>query len=311
MKWKMILAGNLLAMGLLVGLLVGLQSSHADVLEAAAWQEAPSNDVMQIDDSVVNYVFPDHIIASTPFTMCFHTTVNTPDSEYMDRLDVNLPDDWTVNSVELQPKASGCSGDTEAGWEAGNVVYWQTDQEMPTSCGPWNNGEYDFCANVTVPSCDSEPWYLNWSIIGDYFGAGPHSTNGSLNPISCEQTPALYLSPNTYFLAGCHTVTHTLTFNLDNQTGYDDSFDIYYDVPEGKADFSGPDGIWLGDGVDQDLLAELVTSPCLPAGTQISATIQAAGGEAYAGAFIWMTTTAGETCPVCYDIHLPLVIKGN
>ena len=311
MKWKMILPGNLLVLGLLVGLLISLQTSQADVLEAAVWSEVPPNEIMQIDYSVVNYVFPDHITASTPFDICFHTTVNSPDFEYMDRLDVNLPDDWTINSVELKPKVSGCLGGTEAGWEAGNVLYWQTDQAMPTGCGPWSNGEYDFCANVTAPSCDDEPWFLDWTIIGDYYGAGPHSTTGSLNPISCEQTPALYLSPNTYFSVGCHTVTHTLTFNLANQTGQDDSFDIYYDVPEGKANLSGPDGIWLGDGVDQNFLAELTTSPCLPAGTQISATIQAAGGGLYTGAFIWMTTTDGGACPVCYGTYLPMVVKSD
>jgi hypothetical protein len=311
MKWKMLLTRSPLTMGLLVGLLISLPTSRSDALESAARPEESLNGIMQIDGSVVNYVFPDHITASAPFTICFHTTVNSPDLEYMDRLDVNLPDDWTVNSVELEPKASTCPGGTEAGWEAGNVVYWQTDQEIPTGCGPWDNGEYDFCANVTAPSCNSGPWYLPWSIIGDYFGDGPHSTNGSLNPISCEQAPALYLSPNTYFLVGCHTLTHTLTFNLDNQTGQDDTFDIYYDVPGGRAVISGPDGVYLGDGVDQDLSVDLAADPCLPAGTPISATIQAAGGGMLAGTFIWMTTTRGEACPVCYDTCLPLVIKGD
>jgi hypothetical protein len=317
MKWRICLAGSLLV----IGLLVSLPISQADVEESPVQpdRETPMavdpsrtfDGITQIDDSVVNYVYPDHITAGTPFTICFHTTVSSPDLEYMDRLDVDLPDDWTINDVAIEPKASGCPGGTEAGWEIDNIVYWQTDQTIPTGCGPWPNGEYDFCANVTAPNCSGSPWYLYWSIIGDYFGSGPHSTNGGLNPIQCEQTTGLYVSPNSYFLIGCHTLTHTLTFNLDNQTGYDDTFDIYYNVPSGRADFSGPDGIYLADGAEQDFIAELATDPCLPAGTEISATIQAAGGGMYTGAFLWMTTIRGGTCPVCYDVFLPLVLNGD
>ncbi|MGD1995036.1 MAG: hypothetical protein PVI59_17720 [Anaerolineae bacterium] len=308
MKLRICLAGSLLA----ILLLIRLPISQA-VEDPAARSDDPLNSITQVSDSVVNYVLPDHVETGTAFDICFHTTVNSPDLEYMDRLEVDLPDDWTVNEVYVEPEASGCDGSTEADYTLvpDLLIYWQTDQPMPTYCGPWNNGTYDFCANVTVPDSNGGPWFLEWSIIGDYYGSEPHSASGILNPISCQQPSSLYLSPNTYFLIDCHTLTHTLTMNLDNQTGYADTFDLAYDVPGNRGSITGPDGIYLGDGVDQDFLVELASDPCLPAGTQISATVQAAGGGMYTGAFVWMTTTRGGTCPVCYDVFLPLVLNSQ
>ena len=294
---RTLIAGSLLIAILLGSLLVS---------QAAG----PMPKIAQINYSLVNYVLPERIETSTPFDICFHTTVNSPDLEYMDRLDVDLPDDWTVNQVYVVPKSSICSGDTEAGTETGNVIYWQSDQTMPTGCGPWLNGTYEFCANVTVPSCTGEPWFLSWNIFGDYYGNPPHSTNGSLNPISC-QTTGLFLYPNTLFSIACHTLTETLTLNLDNQTGVTDTFGLYYQTPGGLASISGPDNIYLGDGVDQDFIVEMAPSPCLPAGTLITATVQAAGADRYTGAFIYMTTIRGGTCLVCWDIYIPLTLKNH
>lgn len=308
MKWRLCLVGSLLA----VVLLVRLPISQADVRAPVARPDNSINSITQINDSIVNYVLPAYIETGTPFDICFHTTVNSPDSEYMDRLEVNLPNDWTVNEVYVEPKASICGGSTEAGIvPPDNIIYWQTDQPMPTQCGPWDNGTYDFCANVTVPNCSGEPWNLDWTITGDAFGSEPHSVSGGMNSIVCQEPSSLYVSPNVYSLVGCHTLTHTLTMNLDNQTGVDDTFGISYDVPGGNASISGPDAIWLGDGADQDFAVELVPDPCLPAGTEISATVMASGGGTYGLAYIWMSTIRGGTCPVCYDIFLPLVLSAE
>jgi hypothetical protein len=292
---KILYTGSLLV-AILLGSLLASQAA------------GPVPRIAQINNSIVNYVLPDHIETGTPFNICFHTTVNSPDLEYMDRLDVNLPDSWTVNQVYVEPKSSGCSGDTEAGTETGNVIYWQTDQTMPTGCGPWYNGSYEFCANVTVPSCTGEPWFLSWNIIGDGYGSPPHSTSGSLNPIFCETT-GLYLSPNALSTVACHTLTETLTLNLDNQTGITDTFNLYYQIPGGLASISGPDAIYLGDGTDQNLVVQMVPSPCLSAGTWITASAQAAGGGHIATSFIYMTTIRGGSCPVCQKAYLPLTLS--
>ena len=105
----------------------------------------------QIDGSTVNSVTPAALVPGTAVDLCLNVTVSSPDKEYMDRFDFNLPDNWTINSV-ADVAGTGCGRGHTFGVEAGNVVYWQTNGYPPqTGCGDWANGTYDFCANVTVP----------------------------------------------------------------------------------------------------------------------------------------------------------------
>ncbi len=93
--------------------------------------------VEQIDASTVNFFTPDPLpAAGTAFDLCFDVTVDSPDTEYMDRFEVDLPDAWTVNSVTL-PALTGCgSADPGvSGTDAGNVVLCEPliAKEIPLS----------------------------------------------------------------------------------------------------------------------------------------------------------------------------------
>jgi subtilisin-like proprotein convertase family protein len=114
--------------------------------------------------------------------------------DYMDRFDVTVPADWTINSVyHKNPDTEGvCVGITTTQGVDGHKIYWQTDvPTLPSYCGAWS-GEgdpYTFTANVTVPSCPAGPVSLDWNIYGDNYGDAPHTTSGSFSPnFSCMTT---------------------------------------------------------------------------------------------------------------------------
>jgi hypothetical protein len=148
-----------------------------------------------IGSSTVQSVSPTSVTAGSTFDLCVTANIISPDIEYLDRLEVNLPDGWTVNSVATNsvPVAQGCGSALPpvVGTDAGNVVYWQSTGYPPaTGCGAWNGGSggtnFDFCANVTVPNCTGAPWDLPWNIIGDGWGGEPHSATGTWASITCE-----------------------------------------------------------------------------------------------------------------------------
>jgi len=139
----------------------------------------------QIDNSTVNSFSPDPLSAPGTFDICFNVTVDSPDLEYMDRFDVDLPDDWTINTV-TPPAGTGCSSalPVEGGTEAGNLVYFQGANYMVggSGCGAWDNGTYDFCANITMDPYNG-PYMFNWNIWGDSWGEPPHSISGSITDV--------------------------------------------------------------------------------------------------------------------------------
>ena len=138
----------------------------------------------QIDASTVNFFTPDPLPApGAPFDLCFNVTVSSPDLEYLDRFEVDLPDGWTINTVTPPPE-TGCSGGVGGGTDPGNLVYWQGANYVPggSGCGGWSNGTYDFCANVTMPSYTG-PYDFPWIIWGDGYNAPPHSVSGTISGV--------------------------------------------------------------------------------------------------------------------------------
>ena len=189
--------------------------------------------ILKINDSTVNYVSPTIVSAPSAFDICFNVTVDSPDLEYMDRFDVDLPDNWTVTEV-FTTTPTGCAATSIAGVESNQVVYWQIDGSIPSGCGAWDNGTYDFCAAVDIPSCTGAPWSFPWNIIGDGYGDSPHEVSSTTDPVSC-QTAGLSITPSTLNLEGCHTSVQTHTLNLANDTGVDGIFNITYSVSSGNS----------------------------------------------------------------------------
>ncbi len=156
--------------------------------------------IQNIGNSGVNFIDPDSFSqAGGTVDLCFNVHVDSPDAEYLDGFDFDLPDDWTVNSVTDVPP-TGCTNGHTYGVNPGNVVYWYTNG-MPSSCGDWNVGDYNFCANVTFPAGCTASWDLPWNYYGDTWGNPPHSTSGSalatcelpVGPLAVEKsaTPAV------------------------------------------------------------------------------------------------------------------------
>ncbi len=269
--------------------------------------------VTSVDGSTVNYVSPSTIVYAIDFDydLCFNVTVYSPDSyEYMDRFDVDLPDFWSVLSV--YPKAAtGCIVDTIAGVETGNVVYWQIDGTIPSECGPWSPGTYDFCVRIDVPGCFDAPWSLPWNIIGDGWGTlPPHQVNGTTAPLDC--VPAgLYLSGDSIYGITCQGVTNKLVMNLANHTGAEGTFNVAYGVTTNNGTISGPDRIYLGPATDQDFEVELTSQPCLGADQQVEAIVHAEGNGFADFSYITFDIVDEEYCVKCESTYLPCVLKGN
>ena len=269
--------------------------------------DRPASGILQIDNSTVNYVDPAELPAGLGSLLCFNVTVDSPDLEYMDRFDVDLPDNWDVIDVLSVPQ-TGCGTPTIEGVEAGMVVYWQIDSAIPSQCGSWSNGTYDFCAIVYVPDCSGEPWSFPWNIIGDGFGTPPHQASSTSGQVSCGE---LVLQPSFSGTTSCHASAMTETLNLFNDTGSDGMFSFTYGVPSGNATLTGPDGIYLGDGVDQDLLVVLMPSLCVPAGQHITATATVSGeGFEDTSLLVWGIRASGQPgCPRCNPVFLPIVLR--
>ncbi len=205
----------------------------------------PGGVIQNIGASTVNYINPDSFSpAGGTVDLCFNITVYSPDAEYMDGFDFDLPDDWTVNSV-TDVAGTGCGLGHTFGVNAGNLVYWYTNG-MPTGCGEWSNGTYDFCANVTVPPACTESWDLPWNIIGDTYGVPPHSVAGSAFAF-CE-APNVYLTPETIDASGCAGVPQDHDFDLLNATGSDTTVDLTYSVTSGSGTCTGPASLDVLDG---------------------------------------------------------------
>ncbi len=146
-----------------------------------------------IGASSMTLLLPDPIPAG-PQTLCFTVNVQSPDTEYMDRFDIDLPDGWSVDAIapDSVPAANGCGSALPpvVGTEPGNVVYWQSTGVIPTGCGAWLGGaapgtDFDFCVDVTVDG-GGAPWMFDWNITGDGWGGDPHSAAGSYGPVAYD-----------------------------------------------------------------------------------------------------------------------------
>lgn len=264
--------------------------------------------ITNVDGSTVTAVWPLSIVYALDFQydLCFDVTVVTDDAEYMDRFDVDLPDFWSV--VSVYPEApTGCPVDTIAGLDAGNIVYWQIDGDIPSECGPWY-GDVQFCVRIDVQGCYNAPWSLPWNIIGDGYGIEPHQVSGSTNPLEC--VPAgLYIDASTVTGYSCQGATNNITLNLENHTGAEGTFSLEYDVSTGNGTLSGPDEIYLAAGVDQDFEVNLTPQPCLRLGEFVSATLIAQGNGFSDITYFEFYIKEDETCVPCQSTYLPCVQK--
>lgn len=147
--------------------------------------------------SSVTAAVPSILTPGSGTNLCFTAHLTTSDLEYVDRVDLDLPDDWLIGVVTANstPPANGCASAIPpiAGVDPGNVIWWQSKSTLPSTCGAWNGGtagtDFSFCVEVTAPSCSGAPWNIPWNIIGDNWGSAPHSANGTLSGLACGAPP--------------------------------------------------------------------------------------------------------------------------
>lgn len=257
--------------GLVVIMLLGAVSISlaAPPLQAGTTEDEPrvlyasSEDQEGIDSvggSTLANVNPSVVPIGAAFDLCFTVFSQSPDAEYMDRFDVDLPDDWTVNATapDSVPPANGCSGSLPpvVGVDANNVVYWQSTGYPPqTSCGAWNGGaggtNFDFCANITIPDTTGAPWTLPWNYIGDGWGGDPHQVSGSYGPI--EPQPPILLTPDVIESVGCPCGVQEHELTVVNSTGYYTQVNLSYTIVSGAGICHGPATVDVPNGASYPL----------------------------------------------------------
>ncbi len=208
-----------------------------------------------IGSSTLANVSPAAVPIGAAFDLCFTVFVQSPDAEYMDHFEADLPDGWTVNSVAANsvPPANGCGGSLPpvAGVDAGNVVYWQSAGYPPqTGCGAWNGGSwgtnFDFCTNITIPSAAGAPWILPWNYIGDGYGGAPHQVSGSYGPV--EPQPPIMVTPELIEETGCPCGVQEHELTVWNSTGYDTLVNLSYTITSGAGTCKGPPSVFVPNG---------------------------------------------------------------
>ncbi len=198
---------------------LGLAGSALAAPEFSASHLTPQN----VGTSAITAAAPALLNPGVSTTLCFTANINSPDQEYTDRVDVDLPDGWTLGAVSANstPVANGCSTARPpvSGTAAGNAVFWQSAGTLPTGCGAWNGSaagaNFNFCVVVTAPDCTGAPWDIPWNIIGDGWGAAPHSASGTFSAVDCglpPPTPNIDVSPAA--LAGTQATNTTTTQTL-------------------------------------------------------------------------------------------------
>jgi hypothetical protein len=227
---------------------------------------APDNmGIESVGSSTLANITPASIPIGTAFDLCFTVFVQSPDTEYMDHFDADLPDDWTVNSVapDSIPTANGCGAALPpvVGVNAGNVVFWQSTGYPPqTGCGAWNGGSsgtnFDFCTKITSPNTNGAPWTLPWNYFGDSWGSAPHEVSGSYGPIG--PVPPIMITPELIEenVCACGMQEHQLT--VANSTGYDTHVNLSYSIVSGAGNCNGPSSIYVPNGASVDIKVKFI-----------------------------------------------------
>lgn len=226
-------------------------------------------------NSRVDSMTPDAFASGGQTTdVFFHVVAESNDAEYMDGLELDLPDDWTVNTV-YDVTGTGCGAGHTFGVEAGNEVFWMTNGGPGTGCGDWLPGEYDFGINVTVPAGCTSPWDIDWHYFGDTWGVPPHEAEGSLTALCA--VPGLFLLPETQDAFGCNGLPQEHDLTLVNFTGTAGTFDMTYAVIDGVGTLTGPATLDAEQGASVDFTVTLSPDACGDIGDTLVAQVGASG----------------------------------
>jgi hypothetical protein len=227
--------------------------------------DASGAGIQNVGSSTLANVTPALLPIGTAFDLCLTVYVQSPDVEYMDHFEADLPDGWTINSIagNSDPPANGCSAALPPvpGVGAGNIVYWQSTGYPPqTGCGAWNGGgagtNFDFCINVTIPDTAGAPWTLPWYYVGDGWGNPPHELSGSYGPV--EPVSPILLQPDLIEEIGCPCGMQQHELTVANGVGYDTHINLSYEIITGTGTCSGPPSVFVPDGTSYAFAVNLL-----------------------------------------------------
>jgi len=180
----------------------------------------------EVSLSMVTWIGPSTLAPGQSNTLCVTANLRSADAEYIDRIDLDLPDAWLVAALaaDSEPPANGCTDARPlvAGVAAGNLIYWQSSGTLPTTCGAWFGGpggsEFILCAQVTVPDCSGAPWHLPWHIAGDGLSNAPHVASGVYESLSCAapDTPNVEVDPLSLAATQSQGASTSRTLTLTN-----------------------------------------------------------------------------------------------
>jgi len=101
----------------------------------------------------------------------FVINFNSPDAEWADEVYITFPEGFEINSA---PDITGGGNTLDFTEIDGQTVVWGPDGYLSST-----NSPFEFTVNVTVPADASGEYDLAYEVLGDEWGAEPHSFAGN------------------------------------------------------------------------------------------------------------------------------------
>lgn len=131
------------------------------------------NKILESEISCIGYYFP-----GNTYDFIFNYNHSSPDYEWTDGVIIQFPEGMTVNSASNIIGGGGIlNWNNETGEAA--LVTWG-DTIGGSDLGPLNNN-VSFTVNLTVDNDVTGELYINWTLVGDEYGAPPNSNSGTIS----------------------------------------------------------------------------------------------------------------------------------
>ena len=208
-------------------------------------------------------------------TFCFRAESYTSDWNYVYYLWEKFPADWTVTNAYVSGTPVCDSG---AGWGTFSWSFVTNPYEVQISHARYQATTdhcvayycFDVVSGTGAPDA-LESWY--WA--GDDYGGVPHrpcSSDGytpagqttcdeAINPpaaIPPGELDPVMLTPLTQAATGCSGAAHDYFETVWNNTGYDTTINLSYEIVAGTGSCTGPTSVDLVNGTTTDITVNLL-----------------------------------------------------
>lgn len=157
--------------------------------------------------------------------VCFQVSNTSSDVEWLDRVQLTFPTNWTVACATQDAADSGGNAISFTCTIAGTTAsYTDNDGGYGEIYG---NQTWNFCVTVSAPTSATGAQTLNWTLSGDGYGSTPHDISGSTSLSQCGDTCAF--APLFTNLT-CNGTTYYNLLGMDQSSGQNDSKSACYTV---------------------------------------------------------------------------------